>query len=59
MITTWRTEQYLFRVSSLLITLGHPFHFDGSIIEFDATSEYICFLETQDAKLMNIFKPAN
>lgn len=56
---TWRTEQYLFRVSSLLITLGHPFIFDGSILEFDATEEYIHFLEDQDAKLINIFEPAN
>lgn len=56
---TWRTEQYLFRVSSLLITLGHPFHFDGKVIEFDATLEYIKLLEDQDSKLINIFEPAN
>lgn len=56
---TWRTEQYLIRVSSLLIILGHSFHFDGSIIEFDATKEYIKFLEEQDPKLINIFNPTN
>lgn len=56
---TWRTEQYLFRVSSLLIALGHTFYFDGSIIEFDATPEYIKLLEDQDHKLIGIFEPAN
>lgn len=56
---TWRTEQYLIRVSSLLIILGHPFHFDGSIIEFDATPEYIKSLEEQDPKLINIFNSTN
>lgn len=54
-LKTWTTEQYLFRVSSLLITLGHPFNFDGGIIEFDATETYVKFLEEQDPKLKGIW----
>ena len=52
---TWRTNKFMGRLSALLIALGHPFRFDGAFIEFDATPEYILFIERQDPKLKKIW----
>lgn len=50
MVYTWTfiNEAYIPRLVSYLATVGKPFHFDGTQVEFDATENFMTQLCNDD-----------